>query len=266
MRLLPLSVVAGLLTACSSAPASTDESPRPTVAKAAPSPTAEWVAGQCVTASFEGDTEPTGPSAALPCTAPGAAGQIIKVVTHLRDCPSRTDGTIQAPAGGAVCVRNVAAPHPADPGKGGGILRVGDCIYSDDDAEPKERPCYDRQGPGKIRSFLRKKSQCHDDQGHLDGYFTTRREDEKRPVICHGEGANVLDPGPAFENGECVKKPATFNAPLGTMSLGLDTIDCDAESAWARVVATVLTHCPAKSTDSAIDINHYPSTTCLRRL
>jgi hypothetical protein len=269
VRLLPLLAAAGLLAACSGDPSSAS-SPRPAVAKAAPSPTAAWAAGQCVTVSFDGGAGPaqTKPATALPCSAPGAAAQIIKVVSAVRDCPSRTDGMLGTPAGGQACVRNLAGPHPGDPGKGGGILLVGDCIYSTG-AQPVERPCYDRHGPGKIKSFLRKKSQCHDSQGYLDDYYTTKRDDPDRPIICHGEGGDVEKPGPAYAVGECVKKPKTYKGlfPGSTETSGLDTVGCGTKSAWAKVVAnTKVAACPSGATESVTDIHRYPSTTCLRRL
>jgi hypothetical protein len=213
------------------------------VSRPAPSPTAAWVVGQCVSVSFDGRSEPP-TAAALPCSAPGAASEIIKVVGEGRgplDCTSRTDGILRPPTGGSVCLRNRAGPHPGDPGKGGGILRVGDGFYAADGSDPEERPCYDRHGPGKIRSLLKKKSQCHDSQGY---------------------------PGPEFPVGECVKKPRTYKGlfPGSTSIGGLDTVGCGAKSAWAKVIANVVLDRPAGATQSVTDIHHYPSTTCLRRL
>jgi hypothetical protein len=270
MRVVAVLAVMGLLTACSGSPSPAPRTPSPVVSRPVPSPTAAWVVGQCVSASFDGKSEPP-TAAALPCTAPGAASEIIKVVGEDRgplDCTSRTDGILRAPTGGSVCLRNRTAPHPGDPGKGGGILRVGDCFYAADGSAPEERPCYDRHGPGKIRSFLKKKSQCHDSQGFLDDYYTTKRDDPKLPIICHGEGEDVENPGPEFQVGECVKKPRTYKGlfPGSTSIGGLDTVGCGAKSAWAKVVANVILNCPAGATQSVTDIHHYPSTTCLRRL
>jgi hypothetical protein len=226
-----------------------------------------------VNVSFADSADPaqSTPVAALPCASADAASEIIKVVGEgrgPRDCPTSTDGIVRVPTGGSVCLRNRAGPHPSVPGKGGGILRVGDCIYVGDDSDPVERPCYDRNGPGKIKSFLKKKSQCHDSEGFLDGYYTTKRDDAKLPIICHGEGESVENPGPEFSVGECVKKPKTFKGlfPGSTETRGLDSVDCGAKSAWAKVVANVTLNCPARATHWVSDIDHYPSTTCLRTL
>jgi hypothetical protein len=118
------------------------------------------------------------------------------------------------------------------------------------------------------RGPVREKSQCHDSLGFLDGYYTTKRDDPKLPIICHGEGESVKEPGPEFQVGECVKKPRTFKGlfPGSTSISGLDTVGCGARSAWAKVVANVTLNCPARATQSVTDIHHYPSTTCLRRL
>lgn len=252
----------------------------PSTRSAAPAaaPTAAWTVGQCVNVRFDGTADtPQSGAVALPCAA-GAAGtaipfaQIIKVTAEnkgLLDCPSRTDGIVDAPAGGQVCVRNLTAPHPADPGKGGGILRVGDCIYAHGHAQPVERKCYDRHGPGKIKSLLKKKSRCHDAQGYLDGYHTTRRDHPKLPIICHGDGESVEEAGPEFADGDCVEKPVGITGPLplgGEQILGLHTVACDSGAVWAKVIASVDSGCPHGTSESVYSTEHYPGTTCLRRL
>lgn len=213
---------------------------------------------------------------AVPCTDGTAEARILKIVNGeesaaLETCPKETDALREPSAGIWACIRNLKGPHPGEPGKGGGILRVGDCILVDDATEDspefEERTCYDRHGPGQIRKFLKKKSQCRDRQGDLADYNTIRRDHPSLPVICHGAGVEVRTPGPQFENGECVDKPAIMDLPLGDMIMGgLDGIDCGDKDAWAKVVATVSERsCPGRADYEVSDDDHYPGTVCLRR-
>jgi len=50
------------------------------------------------------------------------------------DCPAETDATYDLVAlpFRTACLRNLSATHPGDPGQGGGIVRVGDCVSSSD--------------------------------------------------------------------------------------------------------------------------------------
>ncbi|MGW0202706.1 hypothetical protein [Nonomuraea sp. NPDC003201] len=48
-------------------------------------------------------------------------------------CPSDSDGWLDAPGGSrTACLRNRLGPHPGDPGKGGGVLKAGDCTLIQD--------------------------------------------------------------------------------------------------------------------------------------
>jgi hypothetical protein len=75
------------------------------------------------------------------------------------DCPETTDFVLsisgtsaaQTPAHpdaqGYACLRNLRAPHPGDPGKGGGPNTiVGDCVYTEGADEAEETAC---DGTGK---------------------------------------------------------------------------------------------------------------------
>jgi hypothetical protein len=281
--------LAGLsAAACSDNPetghaGSASSSSTSSASSASPAPTAPWAAGQCVdsaaqaptTDAFGNPDEPSVDFEAVPCSARTAAARITKTVSGektaaLAACPKQTDGVVEGPSTWA-CVRNLLAPHPGDPGVGGGILRVGDCIYVDDtaaSASPEERPCYDRYGPGKIRAFVKSKSQCRDRNGDLADYNSTRRSYSTLRVICHGDGANVSEPGAQFDDGTCIDKPAIVHGALGDMIFGgLHEISCRSRSAWAKVVDTVSEQsCPARATREVSDNDHYPGRICLRLL
>ncbi|MFD9289454.1 hypothetical protein ACFWBV_14445 [Streptomyces sp. NPDC060030] len=63
-------------------------------------------------------------------------------------CPRPTDFVLHISAGGPsaprgyACMRNLEAPHPGDPGQGGGPLTVvGDCVHGFHDGEVRETAC-----------------------------------------------------------------------------------------------------------------------------
>ncbi|MEO3853994.1 hypothetical protein [Acrocarpospora sp. B8E8] len=235
-----------------------------------PAPEAAWVKDGCVDTGItdEGGLG-LGPQQAVTCDSQYAEAKIVDIVdggerTARTECPIDTDGFLDRPTGETACLRNLAGPHAGDPGKGGGILRVGDCIYAPDDgrAPPTERECYDRDGPGKIRSFAKKKAQCR------DGDTATRRA-APTPVICHGAGAAAVRLGPVAETGACVKKPAALSLPgLGTSVRTPAQVACSDKTAWARVLGAARgkDRCPSATDYTLTSSLSYPSTSCLRRL
>ncbi|MGW1721248.1 hypothetical protein [Streptomyces sp. NPDC002156] len=96
----------------------------------------------------------------VPCTSERAAARVVArydgKVSAGPACPATTDFVLhiseQRPAAdedgdGAVpqgysCMRNLQAPHPGDPGGGGGPRTiVGDCVYSAGQGEVRETAC-----------------------------------------------------------------------------------------------------------------------------
>ncbi|MDJ1133349.1 hypothetical protein [Streptomyces iconiensis] len=97
----------------------------------------------------------------VPCQGERAAAKVIARHEGTRAngprCPARTDYVLhiseRRPASddsgdagvtrGYACMRALEAPHPGDPGGGGGPLTVvGDCVYTTGrDSEVKETPC-----------------------------------------------------------------------------------------------------------------------------
>ncbi len=103
----------------------------------------------------------------VPCTSERAAARVVArfdgKVGDGPSCPATTDFVLhiseQRPAAdedgdGAVpqgysCMRNLQAPHPGDPGGGGGPRTiVGDCVYSAGRGEVRETAC-DASGMGE---------------------------------------------------------------------------------------------------------------------
>lgn len=96
----------------------------------------------------------------VPCTSERAAARVVArfdgKVTDGPSCPATTDFVLhiseQRPAAdedgdgavpqGYACMRNLQAPHPGDPGGGGGPRTiVGDCVYSTGRGEVRETAC-----------------------------------------------------------------------------------------------------------------------------
>ncbi|ELP65568.1 hypothetical protein ACKI1I_39520 [Streptomyces turgidiscabies] len=96
----------------------------------------------------------------VPCTSERAAARVVArydgTVTEGPTCPATTDFVLhiseQRPAAdedgdgavpqGYACMRNLQAPHPGDPGGGGGPRTiVGDCVYSAGRGEVRETAC-----------------------------------------------------------------------------------------------------------------------------
>jgi hypothetical protein len=76
------------------------------------------------------------------CTDPDAQAKVTKVshaegnqrFTARPDCPPGTDLALSQPGATTVtyiCGRNLNPPHPGDPGNGGGIIEVGDCVHAE---------------------------------------------------------------------------------------------------------------------------------------
>ncbi|TLS43413.1 hypothetical protein FE633_26065 [Streptomyces montanus] len=101
----------------------------------------------------------------VPCTSERAAARVVArhdgKVNEGPSCPATTDFVLhisaQKPSAdedgdgavpqGYACMRNLEAPHPGDPGGGGGPRTiVGDCVYSTGAGEVRETSC---DGKGK---------------------------------------------------------------------------------------------------------------------
>jgi hypothetical protein len=88
---------------------------------------ADWAVGGCARAqgsSSSGDRS----YAPVDCAEPAATAKVIKLLPELSlglsepDCPDQTDLAVSGIglSSGTACLRNLRAPHPGDPGAGGG--------------------------------------------------------------------------------------------------------------------------------------------------
>ncbi|MFD6434001.1 hypothetical protein [Streptomyces venezuelae] len=154
-----------------STPAST---PRPS-ASASASTTAFLAMDECSSRGRESFTE-------VPCGSERAAARVIaRYDGRVRQgpaCPARTDfvlhisesrpavdedGDGEVPQGYA-CMRNLEAPHPGDPGRGGGPRTVvGDCVYGAGRGEVRETACDgsgERAPEYRVSSAVRERAEC----------------------------------------------------------------------------------------------------------
>ncbi|MFK8906289.1 hypothetical protein [Streptomyces sp. YS-3] len=86
----------------------------------------------------------------VPCTSERAVARVLARREGTRaagaaGCPADTDFVLYIGGEGAsgyACMRNLEAPHPGDPGMGGGPYTVvGDCVYHAGPDLVKETPC-----------------------------------------------------------------------------------------------------------------------------
>jgi hypothetical protein len=162
------------------------------------------------------------------CGSSEAFGRIIKLYRHKvigfdeLDCPADTDrfgrfGRTESGLSDMVgCIRNLAPPHPGDPGSGGGILRAGDCI--DGPILLKEVAC-SVEASGHLVGLVATASNCPPSTLDL-----ITRNTGPRPVLCLDSGKDVLAPG------DCIADPSQ-------LIFGSLKVPCDSVSRIAMVVA-----------------------------
>ncbi|MBG0815053.1 hypothetical protein [Planomonospora sp. ID82291] len=184
----------------------------------------------------------------VPCAA--ADGTVISVVgVRASECPAETDelvvisGAPAAPGragaagevapqslrtGRTACVRDLRGPRAGEPGRGGGVLRAGDCLA----LRGGELPCSARGWYGRVLAVVGAEETCPD--GALDALAVGGRE-----VACLGEGGGVLAVG------DCVVRPRERLVSR----LALTRAPCGSSRAWARVTARAgsTDGCPAGS-------------------
>ncbi|MFG1965861.1 hypothetical protein [Nonomuraea sp. NPDC049028] len=230
------------------------DTPQPSAASCAtslppnppPSPTQStaWAAGLCL------DVQMPKPDSQVPaladCALATAGAQITKLVYQGNgpvECPKDTDGMLDTPTGleppRTVCLRNRRAPHPGDVGKGGGILRVGDCTLIEDEpvVSVEERACYDGHGPGRIRKFTRTKKAC-------TRKIWSYAYKWQGSYLCVGPGEDAKEVGPQYALASCLTAPKTKRRKtvFGTENSivgGLKKVSCKAKKAWGKVVGHV---------------------------
>ncbi|MEV6157858.1 hypothetical protein AB0L53_46725 [Nonomuraea sp. NPDC052129] len=260
-----------------SPPSPSQPSSRPT---SQPTP---WAAGRCL------DVQAPKPDSQVPalvdCAFVTAGAQITKLVYQGNgpvECPKDSDGLLDTPAGQeprTACLRNRRAPHPGDVGKGGGLLRVGDCTLIEDDpvVTVEERACYDAHGPGRIRSFTKTKKAC-------TRKIWSYAYKWQGSYVCVGPGEDAKEVGPQYALASCLTAPKTKKRKtvFGTENSivgGLKKVSCKLKKAWGKVVGHVsiefecrrpADYSVTSSTTTLYGLAHgpdpYPAITCIRRL
>jgi hypothetical protein len=223
-----------------------DLGPRPLGGGATPA-VLTWTVGACVRRQERA-------LALADCAA--ASGRVLAIGVRASGaeprCPADTDEFASITHGRTACVRNLRAPHPGDPGQGGGVLRAGDCVV----LRGGEWPCAQGDWYGRVVARAGSARDCP--RATLETLGIRRG-----PVLCLGRGGRVLAPG------DCVRRPP--DGPADGDSLERDSlvkVSCSSPRAWAEVTARVATraHCPKRSDQYLLTPGRKPfrAVTCLR--
>jgi hypothetical protein len=191
------------------------------------------------------------------CSAPQAQARVLATTAFdgsgARPCPLPTDDIV--PMVDAVteygCLRRLKPPHPGEPGRGGGVLRVGDCVVDPDTGAPgREAPCGSAKDWATVAAITVNPARCA--RSAVD--FVTRPTDSSRPIVCLARGPGVMT------RGDCVTDQSVTQ---------LLEVRCGSPEAAFRVVARVASprRCRSRA-DSAVVPRALPqaAVACLRRL
>ncbi|AZQ34917.1 hypothetical protein EJ357_16650 [Streptomyces cyaneochromogenes] len=92
---------------------------------------------------------------------PGTTDFVLHISEQSRTSDEDGDGAIPQ---GYACMRNLAPPHPGDPGGGGGPRTiVGDCVYNSGDGQVRETACDgkdERKPQYKVTKAVDKRAKC----------------------------------------------------------------------------------------------------------
>ncbi|MBG0826183.1 hypothetical protein HS041_00085 [Planomonospora sp. ID67723] len=197
-----------------------------------------------------------------------ADGRVVAVVgDRPADCPRETDELVRIKvvpvdgrtalepiphrrqAGRTACVRNFWQPHPGDPGKGGGVLRAGDCLA----LRGGELPCSTEGWYGRVLAVLDRPAECP--KRALDALIV-----DDRTIACLGKGGRMLAVG------DCVVRPGGRKVSREALA----RTSCGSSRAWAEVTGRVISRgrCPEGS-DRYLKVREpglRRPVTCLRRV
>jgi hypothetical protein len=119
------------------------------------------------------------------------------------------------------CLRRLRPPHPGDPGRGGGVLRAGDCVADPAAGPPgQEAPCGSARNWATVSATAANPAHCP--RPAVD--YLTRPSDSLKPIVCLARGPGVLTPG------NCVTDQSVTQ---------LLEVGCGSPAAAFRVVARV---------------------------
>lgn len=230
---------------------------------------------QCVDTDFGMDAGNRIPaSMRVKCDDPKAKAKVLKVTAEGQaaafqfgsrpqpDCPGGTDGVtnVRVTTGGKryfeACVRNIKGPHPGDPGAGGALLSVGDCVSGGTfGIGGKEKPCSGTDWYGKVIARVDTEKSCPAKTLETMKLKSFSGGQVAHPVLCLGPGGGVL------QTGDCISDPTYA---VG----GLKKADCGANGAVAKVLGRVKTQreCPSGSTHSITSKGAYLPVLCLKKI
>ena len=189
------------------------------------------------------------------CSSRGAQARLLAVtsLSAADPCPLATDELV--PLVDAVteygCLRRLAPPHPGDPGNGGGVLRVGDCVGDPDAGPPgEEARCGSPRDWGKVAAIAVNRSRCP--ARAVD--FLTRPTSSSKPILCLARGPGVMTAG------DCVTDQSVTE---------LVEVSCRSAEAAFRVLARVASRGRCAAGAESVPVPRAlpeAAVACLRRL
>ena len=242
---------------------------------AASRPSGPVAADQCVDTDFGMETGNRIPaSTRVECDDAKAKAKVLKVTAEREatayrfgstaepDCPGGTDAIayVRVEAGAKTyyeaCVRNIKGPHPGDPGAGGALLSVGDCVSGGSlGLGGKEKPCSGDDWYGQVVARVDAEASCPAKTLETMKLRSFGGGDVTRPVLCLGPGGGVL------QTGDCIGDPTYA---VG----GPKKAACGDQRAVAKVLGRVKTkqECPGGSTHTMSAEGAYLPVLCLKKI
>lgn len=218
----------------------------------------EWHAGGCL--HRLSSAAPDDPSSfnVAGCKGDGADVRIIEMLrgasARPADCPADTDEVAHSgddPSTSA-CVRRLDGDHPGDPGKGGGVVRDGDCWS---ETAPGEVACSAAGWTARVVGRAANKDQCPAGRTFDVGKLP---QPSARPVLCFGRGGRVLG------TGDCVARLQR----RGARTSGPRAVPCGSAKAWGKVTGVADTTAGCKTTGALTGVKvrlQYKRLLCVRK-
>lgn len=203
----------------------------------------EWHAGGCLHRLSSAEPDAASSFIVAGCGKDGADVRIVQMLrgadARAADCPANTDEVARSgdDPQTAACVRRIEGDHPGDAGKGGGVVRAGDCWS---ETGPGEVACDATGWTARVVGRAAQKGQCPAGQTFDVGRLSAP---SGRPVLCFGRGGRVLG------TGDCLRDPhlpGTRDARTGVPH----ATPCGGRKAWAKITGVADTTAACKATDA----------------
>jgi len=221
----------------------------------------EWRAGGCLHRLSSSAPDDPGSYIVAGCNTGGADVRIVQMLrgssTRAADCPANTDEVARSgdDPNTAACVRRLKGDHPGDAGKGGGVVRDGDCWS---ESAPGEVACAATGWTARVVGRAAVKTQCPAGRTFDVGRLP---DPSARPVLCFGRGGRVLG------TGDCVRDPhmpGTRDARTRVPR----AVPCGGRKAWATItgVADTTAACKATGANGLVKVRlQYKRMLCVRK-